>query len=660
MKSLRGKILFLILVPVILVFLAIGSYMLMKFYNTQTQSAVELTKNITLTYKSQIETELNSHFKVAEMLVNTVAGQVEAGRTNRSAMEIVLRNVLEANKNLHGVWIGFEPNAYDGLDAVFRDAEGHDATGRFIPHWYRENGQIYSAYLQDYNDLSAGAYYQLALRSGQSQMLDPFFYEVNGKSVLMTTIAIPIKHGNEVIGVAGVDLSTEYLGEITSQLKIYENGFGRIITDQGLIVYHPQAQRIGAIGEEFQTAEGMGVLQEAQKGISSIWDYAPALKTQSLKTYAPIQVGDVPRQWIFGAVVQQDEMYAESVALMIQLILISAAGILLLLGLIVLVARMISKPITRVTAVVEKVSSLDLRSTHLEGIIPYLNQKDEVGMVSRALVTMQEALVQVTTQLQEISSRVAGGSSEIAASLGENSAAIEEVTSSMGELGFNVTQARDRSMQIEGDAKVVEHLTEDGHSQMARTLQAMNQIVTLSRESRGALTSLSKQVATMDDILRIIADVADQTNLLALNAAIEAARAGEYGRGFAVVADEVRGLAEQTRQSVGEISKMVNTLIQQTSNSTRLMDGTEEQIGVGSELLSQTETTFNKISQHVQAIGGAIQEFTVTLGDMNDMGSSVAAAAEEQAASMGEIAKSTEVLSDLGKGLQEIAGRFLI
>ena len=211
---------------------------------------------------------------------------------------------------------------------------------------------------------------------------------------------------------------------------------------------------------------------------------------------------------------------------------------------------------------------------------------------------------------------------------------------------------------MRNDAGEIGRLASEGTEQMHATRESMDSIVSASGEVKGSLQELSSQAGRMESILKIISDIADQTNLLALNAAIEAARAGEHGRGFAVVADEVRSLAEQTQQSVGSITDMIDQLVQNASRSVTIMDGSEEQTRKGSDLLARTQESFASIAQRIDETVRRIEEMSDSIQGVSETSDSIAAASEEQAASMEEIASMTETLAGMGDDLRDVVSRF--
>ena len=201
------------------------------------------------------------------------------------------------------------------------------------------------------------------------------------------------------------------------------------------------------------------------------------------------------------------------------------------------------------------------------------NMRHLIGHVQREADTLDETVGTAEAALAKLADEidsVSGITQELAAGNQETAAAAQEVNTMSGEIEEAAKGIAEHAQ--EGNGKV-----DEIHTRAADTKQKISASRANIRKVHGEINdSLSealenaKVVEQIGVLAESIMGITSQTNLLALNASIEAARAGEAGKGFAVVASEIRELADNSRETMGEIQTInmsvttaVSTLIEQ-------------------------------------------------------------------------------------------------
>ncbi|WP_342561133.1 HAMP domain-containing methyl-accepting chemotaxis protein [Paenibacillus sp. FSL R7-0345] len=313
--------------------------------------------------------------------------------------------------------------------------------------------------------------------------------------------------------------------------------------------------------------------------------------------------------------------------------------------------------------------------TSLRGIIA------KIGEHSQMLSVSSEELLASSVQTAEASSHIAEEIQDVADGSAAQLSSSRECSLAMDEVSTGIQKVSESVTDISGVTSYTTEQAIQGSAKITTVSGQLDTILSTSQASAAVVRKLDNYSQEIGAIVGLIRGIAQQTNLLALNASIEAARAGEHGRGFAVVAEEVRKLAEQSNQSSGQIASILSEIQTLAQEAVGMMDKESSEITLGLAGMQEAKETFEQIvsfiqevnlqledvSAAAQQISASSEEVSASLQVTEEIAGSsfsktqnVAAASEQQMATMKDVEGVVKSLSEMAEELQELSARFKV
>jgi len=472
----------------------------------------------------------------------------------------------------------------------------------------------------------------------------PWYSQAKVSKVLDITDVYPdATTGNDVVSIIkvmndGVALADIELTILADTVKgINQPGAISVITDEvGNVL--ASTSKVVVVGTPFRDA-GMAKLEKAMLTQDEIMQDYTLDGVDKIAFTKSINLVN-GKKWYLFVGINKSVAYASldsafNQAIISSLVMI-VVGIVVLLG----VLQMLYRPILLLK---EMVYDLSQGSGDLTSRLP-IKSNDDLGQISTNINSFIKKLQALMLDVSQSSADIDGNINKLKSEVESNSSILnahmdetDQIVSAIEEMSITAKDVAQNSNNTAAFTQTTNTQALKSKDSVGEATSIVAMLVEEVEHTAESITEIERNTSEINNVLKIIGDIADQTNLLALNAAIEAARAGEQGRGFAVVADEVRALAAKTQHSTTEIEQTLSQLREGSSIAISTMNSTKQ--------------TCLKVADSTEIVATDLDSIGDSVNQINELNLQIATAAEEQSCVSGEIARNMTSISDMANEL---------
>ena len=344
--------------------------------------------------------------------------------------------------------------------------------------------------------------------------------------------------------------------------------------------------------------------------------------------------------------------------------------------------RIIVVPIQKIAQVINgMIEAIHNNKGNLNERVP-VQTKDEIATLARGvnefldiLQGVIDGVISCSEEINRQQMNVNEVVEETNRSANDTSATMEELAASMEEVSVTVGYVSDSTREAEASVGEMVDRAVNGTKFAEEIRSRAEELRKLAQGSRASADSMikefdvslnasiedSRQIEKIGNLTSDILGIASKTNLLALNASIEAARAGEAGKGFAVVADEIRQLADNSKETAGNIQQIsesvVAAVITLAENAGNLVKFINDRVMPDYEILENTGEQYLNDSITVDQMMSEMRDSMENIGSMMrtvaESNVNISNNVKESAQGVGGVVDNTSALADNMKNIIE-------
>ena len=354
---LRTKLIILVLAASVLLFGSYTIYVGISINKMARDQAELFADNIAEKYSKEVESKLNFEMGYSKAMANFLNDYNKFDDSLRVVLhDHFLMSGAKANRQWTSLWSSVE---YRFIDSTYTKPYGRKSRLTTF-----EDGKcVLSFFDKDMDGEKIGSTYDKLKSNPKGAITDPYPDEILG--VLLSSTSFPFFIDNEFAGIAGIDLSLEGLQESIQSIELFDGAKIMIASNNGTVIAHSDRNNVGkSISSVMPDLEREhNISNKISSGISFSFTHEDN-DIEHYTSFSSFSLRESDETWTVATTIPLSVILENANKEIAKSFYIALACLALLIIVLSLFARSITRPLSATTRVFENLSKGDIDSLH--------------------------------------------------------------------------------------------------------------------------------------------------------------------------------------------------------------------------------------------------------------------------------------------------------